>query len=117
MPIILFPHSHFFYQLFYQISDYSQYFTYYSLQLNAQKKITQTGPTSEAMSSKVGAAFFQLPDFALTGVTSRDLKAVELVDDQEEESMMCWLQYVLPQLWARLALVTPMYPPSFFRTR
>ena len=47
------------------------------------------------MSSKVGAAFFQLVDFALTGVTSRDLKAVEPVDHQEEESMMCWLQYVL----------------------
>ena len=52
-----------------------------------------------------------------TGVTSRDPKAVEPVDDQEEESMMCWLQYVLPQFWARLALVTPMYPPPFFRTR
>ena len=69
------------------------------------------------MSSKVGAAFFQLVDFALTGVTSRDPKAVEPVDDQEEESMMCWLQYVLPQFWALLALVTPMYPPPFFRTQ
>ena len=47
-------------------------------------------------------------------MTSRDPKAVEPVDDQEEESMMCWLQYVLPQFWARLALVTPMYPPPFF---
>ena len=35
-----------------------------------------------------------------TGVTSREPKAVEPVDDQEEESMMCWLQYVLPQFWA-----------------
>ena len=34
VPIILFPHSHFFYPLFYQISDYSQYFTYYSLQVS-----------------------------------------------------------------------------------
>ena len=40
--------------------------------------------SDHAISSKVGAAFFQLADFALTGVTSRDPKAVEPVDDQEK---------------------------------
>ena len=68
------------------------------------------------MSSKVGAAFFQLADFALTGVTSRDPKAVKTIDDQGE-TMMCCLQYVLPHFWARLALAIPMYPPPFSRTR
>ena len=49
----------------------------------------------------------------LTGMTSRDPKAVESIDDQEV-AMMCWLQYTLPQFWVQLALVTLMYPPPFF---
>ena len=65
------------------------------------------------MSSKGSAAFFQLVDFALIGVTSQDPKAVDPVDDQEE-MMMCCLQYVLPQFWAWLALVTSMYPLPLF---
>ena len=51
--------------------------------------------------------------FALTGMTSQDSKAMEPVDDQEV-TMMHWLQYALLQFWAQLALVTVVYPPPFF---
>ena len=41
-----------------------------------------------------GAVFFQLADYALTGVVLQDQKAVLSVDDQE-----VMFQYVLPQYW------------------
>ena len=47
LPIILFPHSHFFTHYSFTFSDYSHIFTYYSLQvlnLMHKKQITQTIP-------------------------------------------------------------------------
>jgi len=38
---------------------------------------------------------------------------MEPIDDQEV-TMMHWLQYALLQFWAQLALVTLVYPPHFF---
>jgi len=34
--------------------------------------------------------------------------------DNQEVTMMCWLQYALPKFWALFALVTPMYPLPLF---
>jgi len=57
--------------------------------LNAQKKkVTQ---------STLNAA----GGFHFTGVTLQNSKAVEPLDNQEV-TMMCWLQYALSQFWAQL---------------
>ena len=104
-----------FYPLFFQISHYSQYF-YLLFFPNLMQQKTDYAKRFHAILQEVQTWHSWLADFTLTGMTLQGSKAVEAVDDQEV-MRMCWLQYVLPQFWAQLVLVPPMYPPPFFSNR